>query len=82
MICKLKVEAVEREGTCVRATVFMGETEATLMNCGVLTLRLGAYQLLGAALGLGAQETMGRLSFVSEDDVFVAWVKRCASEAS
>ena len=34
-------------------TVFAGETEETVQNCGELRLQIGEWQLMGAALLLG-----------------------------
>ncbi len=46
----------------VYADVFVGEEGQTLAHAGSLCLRTGEWQLFGAALKLGAEQTQGHLT--------------------
>jgi len=59
MILKLKLSC---PGTHIRVEALMGEDEASLLRVGELLLNVGEWQLLGAALGLGAKQTMGQFT--------------------
>ena len=59
-------------GKHVVARVFCGEDEDHLALAGRLCLRVGEWQLFGAALLLGAARTHGHLTVDSPDDTVVA----------
>jgi len=56
------------EGERIRSTFYVGEPQGTLQNCGELLLYVGEWQLIGAALLLGAKGTQGRLVVEMPDD--------------
>lgn len=68
MTIKIRVDSANAEH--VRVTVFAGEN--TLANVGSLCLRVGKYQLFGAALAMGAERTNGALTIVHDDSKFRA----------
>ena len=59
----------ERRGERVYMRVFIGEDEDHLELCGALYLNIGEWQLFGAALLLGAQQTKGHLEVQHPDDL-------------
>jgi hypothetical protein len=58
----------ERNGDHVQQQVFVGEDEDHLALAGTLMFRIGEWQLFGAALALGAKQTMGQLRVLHEGD--------------
>jgi len=63
MIVKLRSR---RLGEHVHEQVFVGEQEGALGLAGELTFRVGEWQLFGAALVLGAEQTSGHLLVLFE----------------
>lgn len=61
MIVKM-VSAKNGEHICT--TFFMGKEGQTLANVGTLVQNIGEWQILGAAILLGAEKTKGRLRAV------------------
>ena len=62
----------ERKGQHVHERVFVADGEdKTFALAGTLVFRIGEWQLFGAALGLGAANTQGRLRvvFVGDEEV-------------
>ena len=55
----------EKRGDHVHTTFFCGPDNQTLRNLGTLVMDVGEYQLIGAALLLGAEATHGHLRVVS-----------------
>ena len=49
----IKMSLRRRDDESIDCTVFAGNEGQTLQNCGTLVLRIGEWQLLGVALGLG-----------------------------
>ncbi|MFH1634072.1 MAG: hypothetical protein ABIG63_08685 [Chloroflexota bacterium] len=74
MICKLRVDSVE--GEHVHLKLFCGEQEGSLGKCGELIMRIGEYQLFGAALTLGASLSGGHLTMIHDDVKFRKWTER------
>lgn len=62
-ICKIEYE---QRGAHVHARVFVGAKRGALAKAGDLVFRVGEWQLFGAALGLGADQTMGHFEFITE----------------
>lgn len=59
----------EKRGEHVRTTVFArwyDGTDTTFHNLGTITSDIGQYQLLWAALGLGATQTHGDLELLPD----------------
>ena len=44
---------LKKAGEHIRCTVFSGNEGETLANCGVLTFRVGEWQLFGTLMSLG-----------------------------
>ena len=61
----------------VRATIFAGR--GTLAYLGTLTMAVAEYQLIGAALTMGAEQTKGQLQVKHEDQVFKDFVDSTAN---
>lgn len=59
MIIKLRSEKL---GEHIHDTIFMGEQEGSLASVGKLIMRMGEWQIFGAALLLGAERTKGHLT--------------------
>jgi len=74
---KLNLRVDRVEGEHVWCTLFMNRG-----NCGNLCLRVGEYQLLGAALLMGADRTQGQLEAKSDDRVFKKWAKAESKKGS
>jgi len=58
----------------VRITLFAGEDTPALI--GNLCMKVGEYQILGAALSLGAKATEGHLEVVHQDEFFRIFTER------
>lgn len=58
----------KRLGDHVHVDCFVGEDGEKLALAGRLVLRFGEWQLVGAALGLGAKQTLGHLTFITEEE--------------
>ena len=58
----------ERKGPYIHSRVFMGEDEDHLKLTGKLVMDIGEWQLFGAALLMGAQQTKGHLIVQLPDD--------------
>jgi len=65
MIVKLSSEL---KGNRVHERVFVGPDKDHLALAGRLVFEMGQWQLFGAALGLGAERTQGRLEVILEGD--------------
>jgi hypothetical protein len=65
MIIKLRDE---RRGPHIHTRVFIGEDEDHLKLTGTLIMDVGEWQLFGAALLMGAQQTKGNLIVQHPDD--------------
>ena len=63
MILKMRHEKM---GKHIHTTFFSGEENCTLANLGTLVMDVGEYQLIGAALLLGAERTNGHLKVLSD----------------
>jgi hypothetical protein len=68
MICKF---VLEQKGEHVHMRVFVGNTRHSLGKAGELVMRVGEWQLFGAALGLGSRQTMGHLEVELEGELNV-----------
>jgi len=68
----------EAKGEHVHMTVRAGENEGSLGLCGLLVMRVGEWQLFGAALLLGAQRMCGHLQveLPGQDSVVRALVEQ------
>jgi len=75
---KVKMRVDEKDREYVRATLFAGVD--TLANIGVLTMRVEEYQLIGAALSLGAERMQGHLTVTHDDTVLCKTCWDMASE--
>lgn len=62
----IKLASIPRPGGMVAERVFVGEDLDSLQLAGTLNLRIGEWQLFGAALLLGAQKTKGNLEVITE----------------
>jgi len=69
MIIKLRDE---RQGNHIHTRVFMGEDEDHFKLTGRLVMDVGEWQLFGAALLLGAEQTKGHLIVQHPDDLKIA----------
>lgn len=65
VICKIEYV---RRGEHVHARVFVGAQRHALGKAGDLVFRVGEWQLFGAALGLGAAQTMGHFEVITEGE--------------
>jgi hypothetical protein len=68
MVIRLRDEV---RGNRVHSRVYIGPDGEHLQLAGSLVLDVGEWQLLGAALLLGAAETWGRLAVEYPDDLAV-----------
>ena len=57
----------ESEDT-IEARVFLGQEGHTMQLAGVIRFRVGEWQIVGAALGMGAEQTRGRLTMLVEGE--------------
>jgi len=71
MVLKLRVDKVTKE--FIEETWFVGPDVNHLQHAGRLTFRTGEYQLIGAALLIGAKEVnknYPRFLIINEDTLF------------
>jgi hypothetical protein len=70
MTTVLKAKSVLK-GKHVHTTYFIGNEGQTLSNIGKLITTIGEWQIIGAALSIGADGTLGRLKVINcgDDDV-------------
>ncbi len=55
----------DKRGEHVHTTFFMGMENRTPANLGTLVMHIGEWQILGAAILLGAEKTKGQLTVES-----------------
>jgi hypothetical protein len=55
----------DKRGDHIHTIFFMGMEGGTMANCGTLVQDIGEWQILGAAILLGAERTKGRLTAVT-----------------
>ena len=64
----MKMRLSRTYGDNISATVFLGPKGQTLQNAGELIMGVGEYQLMAAALAMGAKATNGHLLFQVEGE--------------
>ena len=60
----------------ITQTWFAGEQGKTLASIGTLTTTVGEYQIIGAAMLMGAKQTKGHLIVINDDKAFVEFSNR------
>ena len=70
MIVKLRSKRLH--GDRIAEQVFVGKDKDHLQLAGTLILYVGEWQLFGAALLLGADQTKGHLEVITESDEVIA----------
>lgn len=66
---------VKRRGEMNVVEVFLGEQYQILQKAGIFRLRLGEYQLIGAAIGIGVKQMQDHLTFniENEEEILKSW---------